>query len=168
MPLRILMATFVLVDYNYQMGTDKDKRKQNMQNSAAMNQYKQVGTKVAVDVADPHHLIQMLMDGALEKINSAKYNMVQENVAKKGEDISRAISILDGLITSLDMENGGEIAENLLSLYDYMQRKLVEANLNSSMEPLNEVASLLNEIKAGWSAIPQEVRKEAAENNKHS
>ena len=147
---------------------DKDKRKQNMQNSVAMNQYKQVGTKVAVDVADPHHLIQMLIDGALEKINSAKYNMVQENVAKKGEDISRAISIIDGLITSLDMENGGEIAENLLSLYDYMQRKLVESNLKNEMEPLNEVASLLNEIKAGWGAIPQDVRKAAAEKNTHS
>lgn len=147
------------------MGADKDKRKKNMQNSVAMNQYKQVGTKVAVDVADPHHLIQMLLDGALEKINSAKYNLVQENVAKKGEDIGRAISIIDGLITSLDMDNGGEIAQNLLALYDYMQRKLVEANLNNEMDPLNEVASLLNEIKAGWSAIPQEVRKEAAEKN---
>ncbi len=149
------------------MGTDKDndKRKQNMQNSVAMNQYKQVGTKVAVDVADPHHLIQMLIDGALEKINSAKYHMVQENIAKKGEDISKAISIVDGLITSLDMEKGGEIAENLLSLYDYMQRKMVEANLDNKMEPLNEVAALLNEIKAGWSAVPQDVRKEFSDKN---
>lgn len=134
-----------------------------MQNSAAMNQYKQVGTKVAVDVADPHTLIQMLIDGALERINSAKYYMVQQDTAKKGEDISRAITIIDGLITSLDMDNGGEIAQNLLSLYDYMQRRLVEANLNNAMEPLNEVTALFNEIKAGWSAIPMDVRKEAAE-----
>lgn len=147
------------------MGTDKDKRKQIMQNSAAMNQYKQVGTKVAVDVADPHHLIQMLLDGALEKINSAKYNMVQNNIARKGEDVSKAISIIDGLITSLDMEKGGEIAENLLSLYDYMQRKLVEANLSNTMEQLDEVAALLNEIKEGWAAIPQDVRKDFSEKN---
>ena len=144
------------------MGTDKDKdkRKQNMQNSVAMNQYKQVGTKVAVDVADPHHLIQMLIDGALEKINSAKYHMVKQDIAKKGEDISKAISIIDGLRTSLDMEKGGEIADNLLALYDYMQRKLVESNMNNKMEGLDEVASLMNEIKAGWSAIPQDVKKE--------
>lgn len=144
------------------MSTDKDKskRKQSMQNSAAMNQYKQVGTKVAVDVADPHLLIQMLIDGALERINSAKYHMTQKNIAKKGEDISKAISIIDGLITSLDIEKGGELAENLLSLYDYMQRKLVEANLTDKMDNLNEVALLMNEIKAGWSAIPQDVRNE--------
>jgi len=134
-----------------------------MQNSVAMNQYKQVGTKVAVDVADPHHLIQMLIDGALERVNSAKYNMTRNEIAKKGEDISKAISIIDGLITSLDMEKGGEIAENLLALYDYMQRRLVEANLKNEIEPLNEVTSLINEIKAGWNSIPQDVRKEAAE-----
>ena len=148
------------------MGTDKDKRKHTMHNSVAMNQYKQVGTKVAVDVADPHHLIQMLLDGALEKINSAKYQMLQKNVAKKGEDVSKAISIIDGLITSLDMENGGEIAENLFSLYDYMQRKLLEANMSNNMDLLDEVAALLNEIKAGWAAIPQDVRKEFSDKNK--
>ena len=131
-----------------------------MQNAAAMNQYKKVGTNVAVDVADPHHLIQMLMDGALERINSAKYHMVQKNTAKKGEDISKAISIIDGLTTSLDMEKGGELAQNLLSLYDYMQRQLVEANLSDKMDNLDEVIALMNEIRAGWTAIPQDVRKE--------
>lgn len=133
-----------------------------MQNSVAMNQYKQVGTKVAVDVADPHHLIQMLINGALERVNSAKYNMTKNEVAKKGEDISKAISIIDGLITSLDMEKGGEIANNLLALYDYMQRRLVEANLKNEMEPLNEVTSLINEIKEGWNSIPQDIRKSVA------
>ena len=142
------------------MGTEKDKRKQSMQNAAAMNQYKKVGTHVAVDVADPHHLIQMLMDGAVERINSAKYHMVQKDTAKKGEDISKAISIIDGLITSLDMEKGGEISQNLLSLYDYMQRRLVEANLSDKMENLDEVLKLMNEIRAAWSSIPQDVRKE--------
>lgn len=145
------------------MGADKDNGKDTMQNSAAMNQYKQVGTKVAIDVADPHHLIQMLLDGALERINSAKYHMVQQNIAKKGEDISKAISIIDGLITSLDVAQGGELAQNLLSLYDYMQRKLIEANLSNTKAQLDEVAGLLNEIKAGWSAIPQDVRKEFAD-----
>ena len=136
-----------------------------MQNTAAMNQYKKVGTNVAVDVADPHHLIQMLMDGALERINSAKYHMVQNNIAKKGEDISKAISIIDGLVTSLDMEKGGEIADNLMALYDYMQRKLLEANLSDKMDNLDEVSALMNEIRSGWSSIPQDVRKEFSETN---
>lgn len=132
-----------------------------MQNSAAMNEYKQigqVGTKVAIESADPHTLVQMLIDGAIERINTAKFAIENKNVALKGENISSVISIIDGLKVSLDMKNGGEIAENLASLYDYMQRKLLEANAHNTSENLDEVQSLLNEIKAGWQAIPQDAR----------
>lgn len=130
-----------------------------MHNSAAMNQYKQVGTKAAIETADPHTLIQMLINGAIERINSAKLCMTQQRVAEKGEHISRAISIIDGLKTSLDMNAGGEIADNLAALYDYMQRQLLQANLQDQPAYLDEVLSLLNEIRAGWMAIPQDVRK---------
>lgn len=132
-----------------------------MQNSAAMNEYKQVGrvgTKVAIDSADPHTLVQMLIDGAIERINAAKFALENGNVAVRGENISSAISIIDGLKVSLDMNNGGEIAQNLASLYDYMQRKLLEANVHNKSDSLNEVLSLINEIKSGWQAIPQDVR----------
>ena len=91
-----------------------------MQNSVEMNQ-----TENAVNFDDPHHLIQMLMDGAIESVNSAKHHMDQHNVANKCEDISKAISIVTGLMASLDMEKGGEISGNLMSLYDYMLTKLV-------------------------------------------
>lgn len=134
-----------------------------MYNSTAMNEYKQVGTTVAAETADPHHLIQMLIDGAIERINSAKFHMVQNEVAKKGENISKAISIIDGLKTSLDMEKGGEIAQNLEALYDYMQRQLLDANISNKAENLDEVLSLINEIKAGWSAIPNDVRNTHSE-----
>ena len=129
-----------------------------MQNSAAMNQYKQVGVKAAEN-ADPHTLIQMLIDGAIERLNTAKMHLIQNNVAKKGESISRAISIIDGLRSSLDMQQGGEIAQNLEALYDYMQRQLLTANLSNKAENIDEVLSLLNEIRAGWTAIPQGLRK---------
>ena len=129
-----------------------------MQNSAAMNQYKQVGTQAAVDTADPHTLIQMLFNGAVERINKAKLCMEQGVVAEKGENISKAISIIDGLKTSLDMNAGGEIAENLAALYDYMQRQLLQANLTDEAKYLDEVLSLLNEIRSGWMAIPQDIR----------
>ena len=130
-----------------------------MYNTAAVNEYKQVNTKAAVESADPHTLVKMLIDGALERINIAKLNMSQGDVVHKGENISRAISIIDGLKISLDMENGGEIAQNLASLYEYMQRKLLEANLYDKSENLDEVLSLINEIKSGWQAIPQDIRK---------
>ena len=129
-----------------------------MQNSAAMNQYKQVGVKAAEN-ADPHTLIQMLINGAIERLNTAKMHLKQNNVAKKGESISRAISIIDGLRSSLDMQQGGEIAQNLEALYDYMQRQLLAANLKNKPENIDEVLSLMNEIRAGWSAIPQDLRK---------
>ena len=135
--------------------------KKPMQNSAAMNQYKQVGVQAAVGNADPHTLIQMLIDGAIERLNMAKMHMKQENIALKGENISRAISILDGLRTSLDMKAGGDIAENLESLYDYMQRQLLVANAHNNADKIDEVLSLIGEIRAGWMAIPQEIRNTA-------
>lgn len=129
-----------------------------MQNSAAMNQYKQVGVQAAVGNADPHTLIQMLIDGAIQRLNTAKLHMKQNNVPLKGESISKAISIIDGLRTSLDMEKGGEIAKNLEALYDYMQRQLLVANLEDKIENIDEVLSLMNEIRAGWATIPQDLR----------
>ena len=129
-----------------------------MQNSAALNQYKQVGTQAAVETADPHALIQMLINGAIERINSARLCMQQNSTATKGENISKAISIIDGLKLSLDMKSGGEIADNLAALYDYMQRQLLSANVENEVAYLDEVLSLLNEIRAGWMAIPQDVR----------
>jgi len=140
---------------------DKDKptdRKKPMQNSAAMNQYKQVGVQAAIGNADPHTLIQMLIDGAIQRLNTAKMHMKQNNVSLKGENISKAISIIDGLRTSLDMEKGGDIAKNLESLYDYMQRQLLAANIGNKVENIDEVLSLMNEIRAGWTSIPQDVR----------
>jgi len=130
-----------------------------MQHTAAMNQYKQVGTMAAAENADPHALVQMLINGAIERINAARMFMEQKNIAQKGESISRAISIIDGLRVSLDMKAGGEIAQNLEALYDYMQRQLLKANLNDQPELLDDVLALMNEIRTGWMAIPQDQRK---------
>lgn len=129
-----------------------------MQNSAAMNQYKQVNVQAAVENADPHTLVQMLINGAIERLNIARMHMKQNNIAMKGENISSAISIIDGLRSSLDMKKGGEIAKNLEALYDYMQRQLLAGNVNNKGENIDEVLALLNEIRAGWQAIPQDLR----------
>ena len=145
-------------------GSEKKPKNRNMpmQNSAAMNQYKQVGVQAAVGNSDPHTLIQMLIDGAIERLNKAKLHMSQNNIPLKGESISKAISIIDGLRTSLDMEKGGEIAKNLESLYDYMQRQLLAANMDNKVENIEEVLSLMIEIRSGWASIPQDVRKTKA------
>lgn len=124
-----------------------------------LDQYRKVGTQSEVEFADPHRLIQMLMEGALEKISKAKTFMEQGMIAEKGRHISWAISIIDGLRLSLDKEKGGDIAQNLDALYDYMTRRLVLANAENNREYLDEIARLLREIKTGWDAIPEQFRK---------
>jgi len=129
----------------------------------ALKQYGNIGVQTGAAFASPHRLIQMLLEGALEKISSAKGFMQRKEIAQKGNYISWAISIIEGLRISLDMDKGGEIAANLNGLYEYMKIRLVEANLHNSEEMLDEVANLLNTIKSGWDAIPEDVKNAHAD-----
>ena len=122
----------------------------------AAGEYAAVGTQTGVTEATPHRLIQMLLDGALDKIARAKGAMQRREIAEKGSCINSASSIILGLHDSLDMEAGGEMAANLSNLYDYMIRRLMEGHAANDMDALDEVASLLREIKRGWDAIPDE------------
>lgn len=124
----------------------------------AMKQYQQVSVHSGIMDASPHRLIQMLMEGALERIALAKGNMANNNIATKGENIGKAIGIIDGLQASLNKEAGGTLAENLSNLYDYMSHRLVVANLRNDESILNEVASLMAEIKTGWDNMPAEFK----------
>jgi len=124
---------------------------------SGMDQYKMQSVQGGVESATPHRLIQMLMEGALEKIAAAKLHMEQNEIAKKGENISVAISIIDGLRVSLDKPTGGEIAQNLDDLYEYMGHILLQANLKNDVSLLDEVSKLLNEIKGAWDAIPDDI-----------
>jgi len=125
----------------------------------ALKQYQQTGTYTGVADADPHRLVQMLMQGVLDRIALARGALGRQAVAEKGEHIGRALAILDGLRGALDHERGGELAANLDALYEYMQRRLVEANLENDGARLEEVAGLLREIKSAWDAIPPEQRR---------
>jgi flagellar secretion chaperone FliS len=121
---------------------------------SAMKQYQQVSVHSGIMDASPHRLVQMLMEGALEKIALAKGNMTNNEIANKGENISKAVAIIGGLQSSLNKDAGGEIAENLNSLYDYMSHRLVIANLRNDESILDEIAGLMVEIKMGWDGIP--------------
>ena len=127
-----------------------------MNASVAMKQYRQNHVQGGVDAASPHRLVQMLMEGALEKILAAKGFMAANNIAAKGENISWAISIIDSLRSCLNVELGGDFAQNLLSLYNYMEQQLLQANIKNDPKTLDEVAQLMIQIKSGWDAIPQE------------
>lgn len=122
-----------------------------------VQQYNRVGVSSSVEAANPHRLIQMLMDGALEKISFAKGYMERGNIAEKGGHISWAISIIDGLRASLDLKAGGEIAQNLDDLYDYMTRRLARANVENNSDILDEVASLMRSVKTAWDELPQKL-----------
>ena len=119
----------------------------------ALDQYSRNAVQTGVESASPHRLIQMLMEGALGKIAAAKGNMEHGNIQVKGDQIGSAISILDGLKSSLDKEKGGEIAQNLDDLYVYMERRLIEAHSNNDTTILDEVSDLLRQIKEAWDAI---------------
>lgn len=125
--------------------------------ASGINQYRQVGAQTA-RYADPHELVRMLLDGALSRVAEAEAALARGDVARRGETISRAIAILDGLRGSLSFENGGELAGNLDALYDYMQRTLMTANLKADAARMDEVIALLREIRDAWVAIPMEAR----------
>jgi len=126
--------------------------------SGAMQSYHNVGAETAVTDADPHHLIQLLLQGVLDRVATAKGHMQRDEVGPKGECIGKAISIIGGLRAALDFEQGGEIARNLGDLYNYMEYGLLEANLSNDPAKLDEVARLLGEIRGAWDAIgPQRV-----------
>jgi flagellar protein FliS len=118
------------------------------------NAYANVGMETGVVAANPHKLIVMLFDGAIFAAADALQFMENGDIAKKGKSISKAISIIEsGLRASLDKRAGGEIAENLDALYDYMSRQLLLANLNNNPELILEVQKLLKELKSAWEAI---------------
>ena len=125
--------------------------------NSGIKAYNQVAVQTGVNDASPHRLIQMLLDAALEKIAKAKGFMVNKKTQAKGENIGLAISIIDVLRASLDMQAGGDISRNLENLYDYMTRRLTEANLKNDVVLLDEVANLLLPIKQAWDAIPKDL-----------
>lgn len=118
--------------------------------------YKQVAAQTDLHVASPYKIIQLLLQGALDRLSSAKSMHQSGDYGKMGSEISVAISIIDNLRVSLDHSINPELTEPLEALYDYMTSTLLKANIEKSEEKLNEVAKLIIEIKSGWDAIPPE------------
>jgi len=128
-------------------------------NRRYVNQYASVHTESIVEESSPHALIQMLMGGFLMQVNAAKGAIIQNNWEAKSIHISRAISIVGGLIDGLDVDRGGSIAENLTRLYEYINAKLFQASAENSIEILDEVSELMRSVKEAWDAIPEEHRR---------
>ena len=116
--------------------------------------YEHTGVETGVMAADPHKLIQMLFEGARVSISKALFALEHGDIARKGESISRAVAIIvEGLNASLSWDANPEMADRLAALYDYMARRLTEANLNNDPSPLREADRLLAELEGAWRQI---------------
>ena len=130
-----------------------------MNTNKAAQQYANVNRNTAVEDANPHQLIQMLFQGALDNLQQAIGSIERRDFEQKGLLIGRTISIIGGLQSVLDHEKGGEISENLDRLYDYMAVRLYEATSQNSADIVREVIGLLREIKSGWDGIADEANR---------
>lgn len=128
-----------------------------MNSYSAVQNYSSVKVHSSVETASPHRLIQMLFEGALERIAQAKGAMLQNQIARKGELIGKAVAIVGGLQGSLNDKEGGALAANLDGLYDYIIRRLSQANFENNPDYLDECGRLLGEIKTAWDAIGSQV-----------
>ena len=126
--------------------------------SSRLAAYQSVAAHGGVAAADPHQLIVMLLDGALERIAGAHGAIANGALANKSRLIHKAVEILHELHASLNFQSGGTIAANMGDLYDYASQLLLRASLENRTELLDEVTNLLREIRSAWIAIPAAAR----------
>lgn len=124
-----------------------------MNTQSALKSYAKVHYRSNVEVASPHKLIDMLYEGAIERIVQAKGAMEFGNIAVKGSKINSAISIIGGLRESLNEDDGGELAMNLDNLYVYIQGTLSEGHIKNNTAKLDEAITLLSDLRATWKKI---------------
>jgi flagellar protein FliS len=133
---------------------DEGQSREGRMNGFGAKVYQRVGVDSSVASADPHQLILMLFDGALEALRLARSHMEARRIADKGQALGKAISIVqDGLKASVDSDAGGQLAARLASLYDYILMRLLQANLRNDVKALDEVVRLLNDLRSAWAGI---------------
>lgn len=126
-----------------------------------VKQYQREALKTRLASADPHEIIRLMMEGALEGMKIARIMIENRDFEGKSKALSKASSIIDALRVSLDHSAGGEITDNLEALYAYMVRRLTEASVQNDISMVDEVINLLTTIKTAWDAIPESAKAEA-------
>jgi len=121
----------------------------------SLKKYQQTNKSTAQE-ASPYQLVALLFQKLLGNIATAKGAISQNNFDKKGTELSNAIAIIGVLEGSLDFEKGGEISNNLASLYIFCSEQLLIASTENNIEKLEEIIQILLPIKAAWDAIPLE------------
>lgn len=126
--------------------------------SSRMTAYKSVAVQGAVTNADPHGLVQMVMDGTLQRLNTALHCIEHGDLVRKSKMLHSCVTLLTELRGNLNYSEGGELAVNLGNLYEYMTRRVMLGNLNNDSAVIREVQGLLEEIRNAWVAIGPQVR----------
>jgi flagellar secretion chaperone FliS len=118
------------------------------------NSYRNLAAETSVSQANPHQLVGLLFEALLQSLASAKGAILNKDIPAKGRAISRAVRILEeGLKAGLDLARGGELAQNLLSLYDFCIFRVTDANLHSDAKMIDEVINLIRPVAEGWTEI---------------
>ena len=115
-----------------------------------LDEYRYADLPSLVDGQNPHQLVQLMLDAAVMRVAEAQGALEANEIPLKCELIGKAINLVEGLRACLDEDRGGEIAQNLAALYEYIARRLVAANAFNDRETLKEVTSLLRELQTGW------------------
>ncbi|QXO18287.1 MULTISPECIES: flagellar export chaperone FliS [Vibrio] len=118
--------------------------------------YQQVDLDAQAAAATPHQLVVMLIDGLLDEVERVRGHIQMGRLAAKGTGINKCMNILIGLDSALDLDNGGELAQNLHQLYDFCQVELYQASVNNDVERLGAVESVMENIKQGWMNFGQQ------------
>lgn len=105
-------------------------------------------------VSNKVELIQMLFDGLIESLVTARGHIEHGSIEDKNKSLTRAGRIVIGLQGALDMDKGGELASNLHELYSYVTRRLIHVNARNDLEALQEVQTLMSEIRQAWRDVP--------------
>lgn len=121
--------------------------------------YQSVSAHGAVADADPHRLVQMLLDATMERMVTARACIERGEMTRKAKLLHSCVTLVAELRGSLNMKDGGPLAQNLSALYEYIAHQLLMANVQSDVNKITEAMSLLNEIRSAWIAIGPEVRK---------
>lgn len=127
----------------------------------AMNQPHQAYKQNSVNTASPGELTLLLYNGCLKFIKLAKRAIEDNQVEQRNENLLKAQNIVQELMVTLNMDV--EVSHNLMQMYDYLHRRLVEANLKNDTQILEEVESFVMEFRDMWKEVIQSTRKQYAE-----
>ena len=127
--------------------------------------YQNAYKKASVNTLDQTKLIIMLYDGAIKNASFAVEHMKSGQIEKVHDCLIKTKNIVTELMATLNMDRGGDIANNLQSLYSYMFSQLIEANMNKKTEPVVVVIDLLKELRAAWTQINSKKKNDAKRQN---